>query len=157
MTNLGNGWFTFNVMENDDPEEPCAPIDFSIELDEIPEVMRFNESMDGYYLDQIKWTITGRAGDLSAPHEIVIDIHGDINPAYNAALMSLFGDEVGRTLLMKSEAYLAARRSNLEKSHAEDERYIGDLAIARDVVKKMSDVKLAKQVFGRIMTSSTFI
>ena len=157
MTKLGDSWFTFNAMENDERDELSAPIDFSIELDETPEVMDFNESEGGYYLDQVKWTIMGQVGDLSAPHEIVIDIHGDINPAYNAALMSLFGDEVGGVLLMKSEAYLAARRSNLEKVDADKERYMGNLTIVRNVLKEMTDDKLTKQVFGRLMTSSTFI
>jgi hypothetical protein len=157
MTNLTECWFIFHAIQNEDREEPCAPIEFVIELDEIPEVMDFNESESGYYLEQIKWEITSINGDLSTPYQIVIDIHGNINPAYNAALMSLFGDQVGGALLMKSETYLAARRDNIEKFDALEENYIGSLSIVKGIVDGLVNDKLAKQVFGRLMTSSNFV
>lgn len=153
MTKLGNCWFTPRAIESDDPGEFAAPIEFTIELAEVPEVMLLNESETGYYLGQIKWRITSYGNIENAPFEIEVDIHGDVNPTYNAALISLFGEEVGATIIMRSEAFLSARK---EMDYTEA-TYVSDWGIVDKIVSALKGEHMAKQVFGRLMTSSVFV
>lgn len=157
MTEQNTCWFTFVVMENDERDEPTAPIRFTIELDEKPDVMLLTMSETGYYQGQIKWIVTSYRDDLSAPYEIEIDIHGNVNPSYNAALVALFGEEVGATLLMESEAYRTARQANFDRHDTVDEKYLGSLTIVKALVDEMCSQELAKQVLGRLLTNSIFV
>ena len=157
MTSLGDSWFSFDAIDGEEPGSYLPPVLFHIEFDEIPDCMRLAVSEAGFYQGQIRWRVTSYHTDISAPYEIEVEIHGEVNPSYSSAIVALFGGEVGNTLLMKGKGYLAARKESNKEYHAERQNFMTNLRIVEHCVSKFEEKDLAQQVFGRLMANSIFV
>lgn len=155
-------FFRSNPVFENEPPESGAALTYSIGLSEIPEALQRCRTKTSYFMSQIGFDVISHGDVDSDPFNLEIAIHGDVNPDYNAALASLFGDEIGQILTQTGEVYEWAMRAHFEEVENEDGqgdeevRYIGGLGIVEQLLHERQSAELAEQVLRRLMANSVF-